>query len=255
MTPSDHKRSGSRILDGRDRFAAALRPRPWQRRRRRILLGLLITVSAAGAVIILLLTLPMFRLNSVTVSGTGYVASAQVEEAAAPELGGSILMADASGVKERVERIPGVRTAEVHRSWPNSLSITITEREPAAQVAGAKPRVVDADGVALPAEAASGRQLMTVQVANGAKDPSATEKALLSALSTMPPQIREITTGMTASTPSDITLTVDAGDGEKTVVWGGSEDADLKGRVVSALLTQPGRVIDVSAPQAPTVRE
>lgn len=249
------QQDGTRVLDGRDRFAAALRTRPWQRQRRRILLGLLITALVAATAIVLLLTLPMFKVSTIDVTGTGYVSSAQVEEAASPELGGSILTADASGVQERVEKIPGVRTAQVRRSWPNTLEITVTEREAVAQVTGAKAGVVDAEGVTLPAAAAKGQELMTLQVAADAKDPAATEKALLSALSSMPPQIREMTTTMTASTPSNITLSITADGQKKTVVWGTDEDAELKGRVVSALLSQPGAVIDVSAPQAPTVRE
>jgi hypothetical protein len=38
------------------------------------------------------------------------------------------------------------------------------------------------------------------------------------------------------------------------VVWGGTEDAGLKARVLRTLLRQPAAVYDVSSPRTPVLR-
>ena len=52
--------------------------------------------------------------------------------------------------------------------------------------------------------------------------------------------------------PSVASITLTLHDG-RTVVWGTTDRTDEKAEKLTALLTQPGRVYDVSSPDLPTV--
>ena len=53
--------------------------------------------------------------------------------------------------------------------------------------------------------------------------------------------------------PSVASITLTLTDG-RTVIWGTNERTDEKAQKLAALLTQPGRVYDVSSPDLPTVK-
>jgi cell division protein FtsQ len=50
---------------------------------------------------------------------------------------------------------------------------------------------------------------------------------------------------------ASVTLTLTDG---RTVVWGTTDRTDEKAEKLAALLTQPGKVYDVSSPDLPTVK-
>ena len=256
-SPTSADREGTRrVVPAADRFRALVSPRPWLRRRRTILAvsaGLLVLVLAAVGV---LLYAPAFRIADVEVAGTGYVDAQAVRRAADPALGTSILSLPAGQITADVEAIPGVESASVERTWPDGIRVTVRERTPIATVATADggTAVVDAEGKELPAAAAEGATLVPLTVANGSSDPEGATDAMLEVLAELPADLRGSTSAVSASSRSDVTLTIAVGEGQKTVVWGDAQDAELKAEVVAALLRQPGTVIDVSSPVAPVTR-
>ncbi|MDO5646191.1 MAG: FtsQ-type POTRA domain-containing protein [Dermabacter sp.] len=243
------------VIDARDRFLAAVRPRPWRRRRRPLLIAALAAVSIAALVVLALAYLPWLTVQKVQVDGVGYVAADEVARVVDPLEGQALAFVDTGAVKKQVASIPGVKSVTTSRQWPSTLRVRVTERLPAALVErdGAQ-EVVDHGGVSLPQAAADGRHLPVLAVEPGAKDPEATEATLLEVLGVLPTTVTAQTSRIYASTPSNVTLTLWVDDQEKTVVWGGPEDSALKAQVVAALAHQPGTIIDVSAPEAPTLR-
>jgi cell division protein FtsQ len=53
--------------------------------------------------------------------------------------------------------------------------------------------------------------------------------------------------------PSVASITLTLTDG-RTVIWGTNERTEEKAEKLAALLTQPGRIYDVSSPDLPTVK-
>ena len=218
--------------------------------------GVVALLAAAAAV---LLFLPAFQVTEVTVSGTTYTDQAAIAATAEPAQGRSVLLAPTGEIQRAAEQVPGVRTAEVQRVWPHGVQVSITEREPIAQLVGpdGSSAPVDADGVELPAEAMAGQDeaLPTLTVKPDAKDPDAAAAAMTEVMGDLPTELRSRASDVQASTDADVTFTLTPEEGQpKTVVWGDARDADLKAQVVATLEGEPGTVIDVSSPVAPVTR-
>lgn len=245
------------VIQAADRFRDLVRARPWRRRRRAILVTAAIVVALLVVALVAAVTLPALSVRQVQVEGLGYVQESAVDEAVEPFRGDSVLLLGTGAVESAVEEVPGVATAEVHRSWPDGMSITVTERTAIASVTQQDGATVllDAEGTELPEGAGEGASPVPLTVAADAADPDGAQAAMIDVLAEMPSSLRKGMTGMTASSPSDVSFTLELEDGgTKTIVWGDAADADLKAEVVRALLAEPGSEIDVSSPVAPVTR-
>lgn len=252
-----------RIVQAADRFRDLLRPRPWRRHRRRALMiggGVLLLLAS---LLIAAVMLPQLQVAHVDVEGTGYVSADDVREAASAGATGSVLLLPTGAIAADVRGVPGVREAAVERAWPDGVRITVTEREPLAQLTDASGQVsiLDADGVTLPAAAGAAPEggeapaLVPMAIGEGSQDPAAAQEAMLSVLAELPLELRSRISGIQASTLSDVTFTLSPErGGAKTIIWGDASDAALKAEVVQALLDRPGSVIDVTSPVAPVTR-
>lgn len=255
-TPGEDRDAG-RVVQAADRFRGMVAGRPWRRRRRAIITGAVITALLLIAALSAAIWLPALRLQQISVSGLGYVEEQAVREQLDGRLGDSVLLLPTDAIGEQVAEIPGVRSAQVERRWPDGMHVTVVEAQPVAQLTRADGTtvVVDDAGAELPPVAAEGASLVPLTVAPTSQDPEGAAEALTEVLAEMPATLRPSLQGMTASSPSDVTFTLALEDGgTKTVVWGDSRDAELKGEVVQALLPEPGSVIDVSSPVAPVTR-
>lgn len=256
-TPAEPADQRSRVVQAADRFRTAVAGRPWQRHRRALLLSALVAVLLIGGTVAALLLLPALQVSQVRIAGTDYVETAPIEESIAPTMGQPLLTIRAGSLEERIEEIPGVATAEVSRSWPDTVEVTVTEREPLAVLTGqdGSTTVLDAEGVELPAAAAEGRTLMPMEVGASSRDPQAATETMLEVLAALPPQMREKVESVTATSRSDVSLRIQVeGVGTKEVIWGDAADGELKADVVETLLDQRGTVIDVTSPVAPVTR-
>lgn len=248
---------GGGVVQAAERFRGLVRRRPWRRRRRAIMITAFVLVVLLVAALCSLLFLPAFRVQDVRVQGTGYADAQAIEQAAAGARGTSVLLLPTDQLATSVEKVPGVRTAEVRRSWPDGVSITVTERVPLAVVTAADgtASAVDADGVILPPEALQAEHLVPLTLGPDTQDADGATHAMLDVLASLPEGLRGTVTQISATTPSDVTLTVSVdGGGSKSVVWGDARDAALKAEVTAALLPREGSVIDVSSPVAPVTR-
>jgi cell division protein FtsQ len=110
---------------------------------------------AAGAIAAIaagytLATRPEFRVRSITVSGNHAVSQQQIVAAAAISLDANVWLLNTGAIAGRIEAIPFIATANVHRSLPADVELAVTERTPAACVV--------AKGVALTIDA--GRRVL-----------------------------------------------------------------------------------------------
>lgn len=127
-----------------------------RRRLRRVALVLGVAATVVGAVA--LTRTALLDVERVAVTGAERTGAEAVRRAAGIELGEPLVSVDAGAVADRVEDLPWVATARVERSWPSTVRIQVSEREPVAsvQVTEASTAVVDADGWVLAVEGGGG---------------------------------------------------------------------------------------------------
>ncbi len=238
---------------------AAARPRPPLspvHRRRRL-------VAAAVAVLVLLALLGlgvrlvvwdsgMFAVEGVRVTGLSVVPEADVLAAVALTPGGPLASVDTAGIASRVAAVPGVAVVEVGRDWPRTVTVAVTERVPVAVTDTPEgPLPVDARGVVYRAAVPPGLPRLLFRTA-GPDDPATA--AVLAVLAALPDPLRgQVLTADVTGGGGVPQVALGLTD-DRQVRFGTAERAAEKASVLVVLLTQEGRVYDVSSPDLPTVR-
>lgn len=264
-TTSDRARGGGSSRVGTEarphRRPVARRPsgrHPAARRRRLLARGGLL-VAVLGLLTWLLWGSPVLAVSAVRVDGAGTLTAAEVVDVAGIDEGTPLLRVDVDAAEARVARLPQVAHVEVTRGWPRSVVVTVVERVPVAMVEVDGTRsLVDADGVLF--DTVTGRLpagVVPLDVADPGPEDRAT-RAALSALVALPDDVRGDVSAARATTPEDVTLTLEDGT---TVLWGSDERAHDKADALVALLGQlrtgrllPADTIDVSTPAAIVLR-
>jgi cell division protein FtsQ len=171
-----------------------------------------------------------------------------------------MLRLDTTSIERRVAALPRVASVQVRCNLDGTVRIELTERAPVAVVRrGDGVHLVDATGTdyaAVPGEPPGLPELRTGRV--GPRD--AATVAALTVLTGLPEWLRVQVRSITASSPADIVLRLDNGRGGngrsgngREVRWGGVEEGDRKAAVLGPLLTQPGKIYDISSPALPTI--
>jgi cell division protein FtsQ len=214
-----------------------------------LLLTVLLAIIGVGLALILYFT-PAMSARNIVVTGTGAVTREEVLDAAQVRPGTPLLQINTDKVADRVAAIRRVAAARVQRQYPSALRITIIERVPVVvKDFPDGPHLFDRDGVDF-ATAPPPPALPYIEVADpGPSDPAT--KAALQALLALRPEVAGQVGKIAAPSVSSITLTL--GDG-RVVIWGSTDRAEEKAEKLAALLTQPGRIYDVSSPDLPTVK-
>ncbi len=210
---------------------------------------ILLTVVSVILGLVLYFT-PVMSARSVVVTGTGAVTREEVIDVAQVRPGTPLLQIDTDEVADRVAGIRRVASARVQREYPSALRITIVERIPVVvKDYPDGPHLFDRDGV----DFATGPPppgLPYIDVDNpGPADPAT--RAALQVMTALRPEVVAQVGRIAAPSVASITLTLADG---RTVVWGTTDRTDEKAEKLAALLTQPGRVYDVSSPDLPTVK-
>ena len=230
-------------------------------RLRRVTTAAIVVLVVALATWALLLS-PLLGLQPqrISVAGSdGSVSDKQVRDVLAPYTGDSLLRLDTGRLSTQVsDKLVRVRQAQVTRSWPRGLRVQLTMRVPVATVQGADGyQVLDNEAVVLErvAEAPSG--LVTIvpdktDGASGSQTISAKQVAAVTQVvgSLTPQTLAQVVSG-SATEAGQVTLTMSNG---ASVVWGDTQDNELKARVLATLMTTSASIYDVSSPHRPTTR-
>ncbi len=91
-----------------------------------------------------------FEVRRITAKGFENANEAEILTALGPVIGSSLLQFDPYAARARVEELGWVRTAAVSRLWPDTVHVSVREREAAAvwQLAGAM-HLIDEDGAVI----------------------------------------------------------------------------------------------------------
>lgn len=210
---------------------------------------ILLTVISVVLALVLYFT-PVMSARSLVIVGTGAVSREEVVDVAQVRIGTPLLQIDTDAVADRVAGIRRVASARVQREYPSDLRITIVEREPVVvKDFPDGPHLFDRDGVDF-ATAPPPPALAYIDTENpGPADPPT--RAALEVMTALRPEVVAQVSRVAAPSVASITLTLIDG---RTVVWGTTERTAEKAEKLAALLTQPGRVYDVSSPDLPTVK-
>lgn len=216
----------------------------------RMLIWLVVLTAVSVALGLVLYFTPAMSARSLVVVGTGVVTRDEVVDAAQVRLGTPLLQIDTDEVADRVAGIRRVASARVQREYPSTLRVTIVERIPiVVKDYPDGPHLFDRDGVDF-ATAPPPPGLAYIDVENpGPADPPT--MAALAVMTALRPEVVAQVGRIAAPSVASITLTLTDG---RTVVWGTTERTEEKAEKLAALLTQPGRIYDVSSPDLPTVK-
>ena len=216
----------------------------------RLIIWSIVLAAASIALALVLYFTPAMAARSVVVIGVGTVTREEVVDAAQVRLGTPLLQIDTDAVADRVAGIRRVASARVQREYPSTLRISIVERIPmVVKDFPDGPHLFDRDGVDF-ATAPPPPGLPYIEVEHpGPADPPT--KAALQVMTALRPEVVAQVSRVAAPSVSSVTLTLADG---RTVVWGTTDRTGEKAEKLAALLTQPGRVYDVSSPDLPTVK-
>lgn len=225
-----------------------------RRRRMRALAPWLAAITALGLAALVgwvVYGTSVLGVRTVRVEGNSRVTADQVRAAARVPPGAALASLNLHAVAVRVQGLAPVRVAKVTRDWPSTVVIVVTERVPVAAVRRPDGRsdLIDASGVVF-ATVPSPGQLPALQLPTpGPGDP--TTVAALQVLASLPPALRDRLVVLVATAPTRIRLEL---DGSREIIWGDATQNATKAAVATSLLSRPGKVIDVSAPDVVTVR-
>jgi cell division protein FtsQ len=187
--------------------------------------------------------------SAVKVTGNSTVSASRIERIAQVPHGQQLVRVDLAAIQARVESIPAVKSAAVSRSWPHTIAITVTEREPVAVVErGTTFQSLDENGILFGRYAKAPPTLPLVK-----SPPNVTASALSEAakvVAVLRPDIAARVDYVRVDTVDEISL--EMADG-LTVAWGSAEDSENKAEVLAVLLKKKDlKQIDVSVPGRPT---
>lgn len=193
---------------------------------------------------------PALETQQVRVTGLRDLTRKSVTQEAGVPLHRPLVRVDIGAVRQRVEDLDAVESVRVSRSWPDTVTVAVTERTPLYRIneSGGPDLLVDHAGVTF---ATGGTKHQDLPVA--AVDPD--QPKLLSELGTvidaLPEKLRASVRQVDADSRDTIELKLTK---NRTVIWGNADDSELKAKVATALLKRKASVYNVSAPGYPTTK-
>lgn len=198
------------------------------------------------------------RVEHVKAEGTEVLTPDEVIEAAQAPMNAPLVSVDTDAMARRLRaRLPRIKTVDVVRSWPHTIGLEVTERTPELQMRSGKKFVeVDAEGVRFATVPAAPKGVPFLEMA-ASDSPSLhrfgtdrLRRAAADVAGELPAPLRKDVRTVRVRSYDSLTLEL---TGDRTVVWGSSEQGAEKAKVLTALLkaARDARHFDVSVPSAP----
>lgn len=187
-----------------------------------------------------------FIAKEVTITGNSRLSAEQISAVAAVPIGNSLMSINPEVISEQLQALPEIKVATVERGWPHAILIKITERTPIAVAATASGyNLIDSDGLNAGVVAAPPAGLLVI----AAEPDSPAMTNAIQALAAIPAEWA--ITGLSAPTQDSVMATLANG---VVITLGSGERAADKVEVAEALMDKGYTIINVSAPDAPTVK-
>lgn len=207
---------------------------------------------------------PIFRVNENTSQIEGaneWVTESQILKIVAEKTNRVYFAVNEKDISSAIMQLPGVCEADVSRKFPHSLHIKINASGPIAILHTAAGRYISVDGQGRAFASESDKTSVPIIDVNDA-DSALSNKAVheaLAVLSKLDESQRSAVTQTTAITQDSVTTAFESG---YSVIWGNSENMDLKNEIVKRAeqqITSDGKPgfsqIDVSSPSNPVIKQ
>ncbi|KRF17482.1 cell division protein FtsQ [Nocardioides sp. Soil797] len=225
--------------------------RQWARRWlkvRVVVIGVVLLIAAVVGIWLVYFS-SVLSVKGVDVEGTSLLTEQRVVEAADVPAE-PLARADISAIRERVESLPEVKSADVSREWPDRVLVKVEERVAVAVVErGGTWRGIDATGFAFRSYRSLPAKLPLIKIDEDTADEAVTEGAKV--VASLPAAIARKVEHVELSTIDQISLELRDG---RSIVWGSAENTDDKSTVIAQLIKRKAQVYDVSVPNQPTTR-
>lgn len=201
------------------------------------------------------------HLRRVEVAGTVRVAKEDIARASGLRAGAHLLKLPMERISARIERVPRIHSVKIERIIPSTVRVTVTEREPIAEVSvGPRTYLVDSEGVVL--EEGTGQPIRVIdlpieQVAIGERIRLDQYSSALSVARGIEPAVRRRLLRIRAPSVDRISLELDGG---LLIVYGAPERMGEKNYAVRTVMEDLAKrgeraaSIDVRVPERPAVR-
>jgi cell division protein FtsQ len=187
-----------------------------------------------------------FLVESVTIVGNSRLTAEQITGAAAVPVGNALMSLNTGAITEQLLTLPEIKIATVERGWPHTILITVTERTPIAVAQTATGfNLIDDEGKNAGVVGAPPAGLLVI----AAEPDSPAMKSAIAILAAVPAEWK--LASLTAATQDSVIGVLGNG---VAITFGSGERAKDKVDVASALMEKGYTVINVSAPDAPTIR-
>jgi cell division protein FtsQ len=213
----------------------------------------LVQIAIALAVVLglawVVLLSPLTRIKHIRVDGVAGVVEDSARARATGLRGQPLLLTRLGGVEAAIEQDRRVAGASLERRFPNSLIVHVAPRIPiiAFEKSEGQVELVDIEGVRFENVAAPPAGIAVVKPAAGEQTSDRALRVAIDVVQAMPDQLRGTVTDLQVTNAELVTFKV----GETSVVWGDADRVELKAKLVSILLQQNPKTIDISAPDTP----
>lgn len=235
--------------NSRRRFAR----RQWARRwvTWKWVLAVVLVVAVIGTGVWLVFFSSVLAVKSTEVSGNSYLTDQEILAQAEVPDGEPLARADLDGVRQRLSAMAAIKTVDVVRAWPDTVEISITERQPIAVVdIDGEIRGMDDEGVLFRDYPKAPAGLPTVEGTSDTSEDALAEAAEV--ISSLPESLAADVEHVEVTSPDQIRLALQGG---ATVLWGSSEESADKADVLAELLgARPdATTYNVTVPGRPAV--
>lgn len=191
--------------------------------------------------------------RTVRVVGLHRLSQKQVLSTAAVDRNQPLLRLSKASIAARVEQLPDVRVAHVSTSLPDTLTITVAERVPAAyrRVDPAHWQYIDDTGHYFGSLSSAPAHLAELVPAASVAADVPTLAALATVAQALPVPMRRTVQRITAGGADDVELIL---RDKRVVVWGSAERSADKAKILPALLKRRGDHFDVTNPDLVVAR-
>lgn len=187
---------------------------------------------------------PFLRVQGIEVVGATDTDRQQIADLVHSK-GSSMLTASFGGAESRIAELPQVKTVQIERDWPQTVTVTVVERQPwGTWIAGSTPYVIDSEGVVLPPGFAAPEGSLVIhavaapQLNAGDKVDQDAVGLTMALVQQVPPRFQMNISEVDWSESNGLTISTDAG---YTVVVGDSENMEYKLAVWQQIDTELGR--------------
>lgn len=210
-------------------------------------------VLLIGATVWVVWFSPLLIARSVVVSGNAHASTAEIIETAEVPIGTPLVAVDTQLIEERVMTIPVMAEVVVRREITGVVKIVVTEAKAAYIIPISGLYLVVSDqgkGFDMVPEPPEGLPTVNMVI----DDSEASVRLMVDAaaiLQALPESVRSLMTLLGAQTPDTFLISLNDG---RQILWGSTEDSELKATVIEGLLNVPASYYDISSPSHPATR-